>query len=90
MWVAQREYEDEIVRLAEEAKVAIWRLLAGEKPEKVVGEKKDGEGDDEGVGSDNVAKETKSEDSEFFGHIDKFIEDNMDDMDPKLKRYSRY
>lgn len=86
LWMAQQKYENEIARLADEARVVIWRLLARDEPEKVVEEKKDGEGREGKVGSYDIVKETKSEDAEFFGHIDKFIEENMDDMDPKLIR----
>lgn len=90
LWAAQQKYEDEIIMLAEEAKVIIWRLLTGEEPAQVIKEKKDGEGEDEKSGFGTVLQKVKGEDAHFFGHIDKFSEENMDNMDPKLKRYSRY
>lgn len=90
LWAAQRVYEDEIVRLVEEAKAVIWRLLTGEETAPVVGGKVDGEAEEEIAGSKNKVEEAGAEDSGFFEYIDKFLEENKGEMDPKLKRYSKY
>lgn len=90
LWVTQQKFEDEIIRLAGESKVAVWRLLTGEEPAPVAEEKANEEGKDEKAGSDDEMEEPGAEDSGFFEQIDKFLEKNMDEMDPNLKRYSTY
>ncbi|KAE9982369.1 hypothetical protein Vi05172_g1760 [Venturia inaequalis] len=90
LWAAQRRYEDEIVRLVEEAKAVIWRLLTGEETARVVEGKVNGEAEEEMAGSKSKVEEAGAEDSGFFEYIDKFLEENKGEMDPKLKRYSKY
>ncbi|QDS77145.1 hypothetical protein FKW77_001324 [Venturia effusa] len=82
LWASQKKYADDIVKLAEEAKVAILRLLASDEAVKVEG-KEDGEGGQERMESSGMKVEAGDEDSGFFeDDIDKFLEENKEDTEP--------